>query len=125
MDWSIVDVPALFLSILIAAAIASALLFAYREEDKRRAWIVAGILVAVIVVLGVLDLARETPRETHIATPFIAGSLPVLGALGMVRATRPVRMWVLWLLVWVSALALLFAGLLLGATTLPRLLGSS
>jgi UDP-N-acetylmuramyl pentapeptide phosphotransferase/UDP-N-acetylglucosamine-1-phosphate transferase len=122
MDLSVLDIPALFVAILVAVAIATALLYSYRNEDKRRAWIVAGVLIAVLVVLGVLDLARETPRETHIATPFIGGSLPVLGALAMVRATRPVRIWLRWPLVFITALVLLFAGLLLGATTLPRLL---
>jgi hypothetical protein len=122
MDWSVVDVPALLLSILIAASIATALLFAYRGEDKRRTWIVGGVLVAVIMVLGVLDLAREVPRETHIATPFFGSAVPVLGALGMVRGTRGVRMWLRWSMVFVTALILLFGGLLLGATLLPRLL---
>jgi UDP-N-acetylmuramyl pentapeptide phosphotransferase/UDP-N-acetylglucosamine-1-phosphate transferase len=124
MDMSVLDVPALLLAILIAVAITTALLFAYRTEDKRRAWIVGGVLVAVIVVLGVLDLAREVPRETHLATPFFGGALPVLGALGMVRGTRNVRMWLRWSMVFMTAFVLLFAGLLMGATLLPRLLAS-
>jgi len=122
MDLSALDVPALLLAAFVAVVIATALLFAYRNEDKKRAWIVSGVLVGVAVVLGVLDLAREVPRETHIATPLIGGALPVLGALGIVRGTRGVRMWLRWSIVFVTALVLLFVGLLMGATILPRFL---
>src|SRR4051812_18733706 len=113
MDTSVLDVPALLLAILVAGAITTALLFAFRNEDKRRTWIVGGILVAAVVVLGVIDLAREAPRETHLATPFAGGALPILGALGMVRGTRGVRPWLRWSMVFLTAFVLLFAGLLI------------
>jgi uncharacterized membrane protein HdeD (DUF308 family) len=124
MDASVLDFPALLLGVFVAVVIATALLYSYRLEDKRRMWIVAGVLAAVLIAAGVIDLLRESPRETHIATPFFGAIFPVLGALGMVRATRRVRMRYRWPLVFVTAFALLFGGLLMGATLVPQLLAS-
>jgi uncharacterized membrane protein HdeD (DUF308 family) len=120
MDASVVDFPALLLATVIAVAIATSLLRAFKGENTRRAWIAAGVLAAVLLVLGVVDLLRESPRETHISTPLVGATLPVLGALGMVRGTRRVRMRFRWPLVFVTAFALLFGGLLIGATLFPR-----
>lgn len=122
MDASVVDFPALLLATFIAAAIATGLLRAFRDENTRRAWIVAGVLAAVLLALGALDLLRESPRETHISTPLVGATLPVLGALGMVRGTRRVRMRYRWPLVFATAFALFFGGLLIGAALFPRLL---
>lgn len=120
MDTSVIDFPALLLAILIAAAIAAALLAAYRGESNRRAWIVSGVVTAVLLALGAVDLLRRSPREVHILSIIIGAPLPVLGALGMVLATRRVRLWVRSLLVFATALLLLFGGLLLGAAVIPR-----
>lgn len=122
MDASVVDFPALLLAILIAVAIATSLLRAFKDENIRRAWIVAGILAAVPLLLGAVDLLRESPRETPISTPLVGATVPVLGALGMVRGTRGVRMRFRWPLVFVTAFALIFGGLLMGAALVPRLL---
>lgn len=122
MDSSVLDYRAILLATFIAVAIATVLLRAFKDENTRRAWIVAGILAAVLLVLSVLDILRESPRETPFSTPLFGATLPVLGALGMVRGTRRVRMRFRWPLVFVTAFVLLFGGLLIGATLFPRLL---
>src|SRR5881409_781780 len=111
MDASVLDVPALLLAVFIAAAIATGLLRAYRQENKRRAWIVAGVLAAVLTALGAFDLLRQNWHDIHPAAAFVGSALPVLGALGMVRGTRGVRMWLRWPMVFAVALVLLFSGL--------------
>lgn len=119
-----VDFPALVLATTIAAVVATALILAHRGDDNRRGWIVAAALAAVLLALGSADLLRQSPREMHITTVLIGGSLPVLGALGMVRGTRRVHLWVRWMMVFATALVLLFGGLLIGAAVLPRFLTS-
>jgi hypothetical protein len=52
----------------------------------------------------------------------VGGTLPVVGALGMIRGTRAVRPWLRWPMVFVTTLVLLFAGLLLGATLFTHLI---
>jgi len=122
VDHSIIDYAALLTSIVIALAVGGALLYADRDRNKRRGWIVAGMLTAVMAILGVLDLMRETPRETHIATAFAGAIIPVLGSLAIVWATRGVRAWIRIPVVLVTTYLLLFAGLLVGATFITRFL---
>lgn len=121
MDSSSLDYTALFVAIVIAAAIAVALLLAHRDENTRRGWITAGVLAALLIVLGFVDLRRRNWTDIHLATLFIGAALPVLGATGMVRGTRRLRPWFRWPLVFATTLVLLFGGLLIGATLVPRL----
>jgi hypothetical protein len=77
----------------------------------------------VLIAIGVLDLLRQEPRETHMATVILGGTLPVLGALGTLRGTRRVsKRWIRWPLIFLMTFVLLFVGLLIGATVLPRYL---
>jgi hypothetical protein len=118
----VLDLPALLLAITIALVITVVLIRAHAVENHRRGWITAGILAAVLTAVGVIDLLRVTPRETNIATVIVGAALPVFGALGMIRATRGVRPWIRWPLVFLTAFVLLFGGLLIGATFASRLL---
>ena len=117
----VVDLPALLTAISVALVITLALRIAHRGENHRRGWITAGILAAALAGLGILDLLRVQPREMQLATVIVGAALPVLGALGMIRGTRPVRWWIRWPLVFVTAFLLLFGGLLIGATLASRL----
>ena len=121
MDADAVDLPALILAIAVALAITVALFFGARES-KRRAWITAGAVTAGLIVVGLLNLLRATPRETHLATVFVGAIVPVLSALGLVRATQPMRPVFRWPLVFFVTLVVLFAALLFGATMVPRYL---
>lgn len=118
----VVDLPALLIAIGIALLITVALMRAHAVENHRRGWITAAILAAALSIIGVIDLLRATPRETHISTVIVGAALPVLGALGMIRGTRGVRPWIRWPLVFLTAFLLLFGGLLIGATFASRLL---
>jgi hypothetical protein len=122
MDTSALDFPAVMLATFIALGITVGLWYAHRGDDNRRAWIVAGGITALLLVVGLIDLLRSTPRETSLATVFVGAPLPVLGAVGMIRGTRRVRSHFRWLLVFVTAFVLLFGGLLLGAAVLPKYL---
>jgi hypothetical protein len=122
MDTAAVDFPALVLATVIAAVITAVLFLAHREDNNRRGWIAAAAVTAILLAIGLADLLREKPRETFIAAPLIAAALPVLGATGMIRGTRRMRPWLRWLLVFVTTFLLLFTGLLLGATVLPKYL---
>lgn len=121
MDAGAFDLSALFLGIFVAFAITVAFLVASRGT-RRREWITAGALSAALVALGLMDLLRASPRETHLATVFVGAVFPVLGALGLARATAPMRPQFRWPLVFVVTFALLFAALLIGATMVPRYL---
>jgi hypothetical protein len=119
----IVDYPALLLAVLIAAAITGALMRAHRGENHRRGWIVAGIVSAILLAIGLIDLGVAPRREIPIATVIVGATLPVLGTVGMIRATHRVRRaWIRWLMVFATAFVLLFGGLLLGATIPSKLL---
>jgi UDP-N-acetylmuramyl pentapeptide phosphotransferase/UDP-N-acetylglucosamine-1-phosphate transferase len=119
MDFSAVDFPALGLALIIALTITVALMRA-DPGGNRRGWITAAVVAGVLFAVLLADLLRETPRQTHVATAIVGAIVPVLGALGMVRATRRVRPLFRWSLVYVTALILLLAGLLLGATFVAR-----
>lgn len=119
---SVIDLPALITGILVAAVISSALLWANRGNDHRRAWIVSGMLIAGLTAAGAADVLREPMREMKVSTPLVASSIATLLALGMVRGTRKVSAWLRGLLVFVTALVALFGGLLFGATYVSRFL---
>jgi hypothetical protein len=118
----IIDYAALFLATLIAVAISVALMQAHRGENFRRGWITAGIVAAALIAIGLIDLGVAPRREIPIATVIVGATVPVLGAVGMIRATRRVRPWLRWLMVFGTAFVLFFAGLMLGATIPSRLL---
>lgn len=120
MNNSTFDYSALLIAVAIALVITAALSTAYRRENRKRLWIVAGLLTAALVGIGLIDLLRASPRETHIATVIVAPMLSVLGALGMIRGTRGVRARIRLPVVFLTALSLFFAGLLIGATLVPR-----
>jgi uncharacterized membrane protein HdeD (DUF308 family) len=122
MDTSAIDFPALLLAILVAATITVSLGYAQRGDDRRRSWLTAAALTVVLIGIGLADLLQETPRETHVATLFIGIPLPVLGAMGLLRATRRARPWLRWTSVYLVTLVLLLGGLLLGAAVAPRFL---
>ena len=119
---SVVDFPALAISILIALVITVALLRAQRNDNNRRGWITAGVLAAVLIAFATTDLLIASPRETHLAAGIVGPIIPVLGALGMIRGTRGVRMRIRGPVVFLTTYVLLFAGLLIGATLAPRFL---
>jgi hypothetical protein len=121
MGNSVIDYPALLLATALSLVVAGTLILAHRGENKRRAWIAAAALTVALGTLGGLDLMRESSRETHVATIILAATLPVLGAIGTIRGTRRVHQpWLRWPIVFAATFALLFAGLLIGATVLPR-----
>jgi UDP-N-acetylmuramyl pentapeptide phosphotransferase/UDP-N-acetylglucosamine-1-phosphate transferase len=122
METSAVDFVALTLAVMVALAITVSLALAHRGDGNRRAWIAAVTLIAVLIAVGLADLLRETPRQTHIAAALLGASLPVLGALGMLLATRTLRPIWRGLLTFAAAFFLLLGGVLLGAAVLPRYL---
>jgi hypothetical protein len=119
---SAVNIPALWLAVAIALAITAVVILAQRGGSPRRGWIAAGALAALLLVLGLVDLQRGAYRDTHLAAPVLGALLPVLGATGLALATRRLRPWLQWTVVFVAAFLLLFGGLLLGAAVLPRFL---
>jgi hypothetical protein len=121
---SIADLSALFVAVAIALVITIALMRAQRGDNHRRGWITATVLVLAIWTIGAVDLLRATPHETHPAAVVVGALLPVLGALGMIRGTRPVRPWIRWPLVFLTTFALLLGGLLIGATLAPHLISA-
>src|SRR5688500_9022340 len=119
-----VDVAALSLSIIISAAI-TAVLARFANSGTRRDWVVAGATALLLMLIGIVDLLTERPRETHMATAVVGALLPVAGAIGVMRGSRRIqRAWLRWLIVFLVAFVLLLGGLLLGASILPRFLGS-
>jgi UDP-N-acetylmuramyl pentapeptide phosphotransferase/UDP-N-acetylglucosamine-1-phosphate transferase len=122
MDTSAVDFPALSVMILAAAIITAAIGFAGRDGNQRRRWFAAVAVTIVLIAIGLADLLRESPRETHLATLFIGIPLPVLVAMGTERVTRRVRPWLRWLVVFLVTFVALLSGLLIGAAIAPRFL---
>jgi len=122
MDTSAIDFGALLLATIIALGITVALWLAHRGENVRRGWIAAATLTALLLAIGLADLFSATPRETHLATVFVGAPMPVLGAMGMIVGTRRVRPRFRWLMVFVTAFVLLFVGLIIGATVVPKFL---
>ena len=117
------DTPALLLAILVAAVIVAALHAAHRGENTGRGWIVAGALALGLILIGVIDLLRYAPRETHFTTVIVGVLLPVSGTLGFLRGTRKMRrVWLRLILAFLVAFVLLVGGLQIGATVASRLI---
>lgn len=123
MDTTAIDFTALGAGAGVAGVITLVLALAARDERWGRVWIAAAAVALALIALGLGDLVRERPRETHLATVLLGVPLPVLAAVGMIRATHRVRAWYRWPMVYVTALLALFAGLFVGAAILPRYLG--
>lgn len=115
MGNSAIDVTALVVGAIIALMVTGALGWALRSGGTRRGWMGAGGLFLALTALGVIDLLRHSPRETPFGIVIIGALLPVLGTLGLLRATRSVRPWIRWPLAFLLAFVLVFGGLLLGA----------
>jgi UDP-N-acetylmuramyl pentapeptide phosphotransferase/UDP-N-acetylglucosamine-1-phosphate transferase len=121
MQHSVLDLPALFLAIVIAVVVTGVTIAAHDEGSTRRTWLAALALAVVLITIGVIDLVGEQPRETHLATVILGVSLPIVGAIGTMRGTKRVsRRWIRWPLIFLSAFVLLFVGALVGATVVPR-----
>lgn len=123
MDTSAIDFAALALGVIAAAIITGAVAWGARSGGAARLWIAAATATVVLLAVGLVDLLRERPRETHIATLLIGVPLPVLGAVGLHRAMRRARPWMRWSVVFLAALVLMFVGLLIGAAVAPKYLG--
>lgn len=123
MDTTAIDFTALGAGAATAAVITGVLAVAARGERWGRTWVAAAALAIALIAVGLVDLLRERSRETHVATVLLGVPIPVLAALGMIRATHRVRRWYRWPLVYGTAFLLLFAGLFVGAALLPRYLG--
>src|SRR5688572_10449200 len=96
MGSSSVDFIALGAGAGVALLISGGLVLALRGDNARRGWIVATALFLALCALGVVDLLRYSPRETTFSNVVIGFLLPVLGTLGILRATRRVRPWIRW-----------------------------
>ena len=116
MGSSAVDFIALGTAAAVALVIVVVLALALRGGDTRRGWIAAGALFTVLCALGIIDLLRHAPRETMFSNVVIGVLAPVLGTLGIMRGTRRVRPWIRWVVGYLMAFLLVFAGFLLGAT---------
>ena len=116
MGSSAVDFIALGTAAAVALVIVVVLALALRDDRPRRGWIVAGLLFAALCALGIIDLLRYSPRETTFSNVVIGFLVPVLGTLGIMRGTRRVRPWIRWVVGYLTAFLLVFAGFLLGAT---------
>ncbi len=114
--------PALWLGLAIALVITVVVVVAHRDDNLRRGWIAAAALAVVLLALGLVDLQRASQRDTHLLAPILGAILPAAGASAMARASRRMRPWLQWPLVFVAALVLLFGGLLFGAAVAPRYL---
>lgn len=124
MDTSAIDFPALGLGIVTAGIVTAALAWAARRGGWAHLWITAGVVTLVLMAAGFVDLARERPRETHVAALLVGVPVPVLGAVGLQYAMRRVRPSIRWGVVFLVAFVLVFLGLLLGAAVVPRFLGA-
>jgi energy-converting hydrogenase Eha subunit A len=123
VEHSVLDLPALAIAIAITLLVAGVLIVAHREDNKRRGWLAAAALAAGLITVGLLDLLSREPRDTHVAAVILGAVFPVLGTVGTIRGTRRIsRPWLRWIVVVVATFTLLFVGLLVGATVVPRFL---
>jgi hypothetical protein len=114
------SITALVVSLLIPLVITAVLWFANRSGQRRPLWVAAGGLGGALLLLGVIDLARSSPRETPYTTAILGAALPVLGTAALLRATRRLHTWVRVSVAYVVCVVLFYGGLLLGATIVPR-----
>ena len=125
MDTSALDFAALVVMLVATLLITVAVGVGGRGDHPRRnRWLGALGVTVLLIAIGLMDLLREEPRETHLATLFIGVPLPVLGTMAMERMTRRVRPWMRWLAVFLVTFLLLLSGLLIGAAIAPRFLPS-
>jgi hypothetical protein len=123
MEHSVLDLPALFLAIVIAAVVSGVTIAAHDDGSTRRTWLAALGLAVALLAIGIFDLVREQPRETHLGTVVLGVTLPILGAIGTMRSTKRVRRrWIRWPLIFLATFLLVFVGTLVGATVVPRYL---
>jgi hypothetical protein len=114
-----VDVPAILLAVVLSAAISAALML-FADKGVHRDWYVAGGVALAVFAIGMVDLLRETPRETHWATWVFGAGVPVAISTGLLHATRPMKRWQRIPIVFLTTLLLLFGGLLFGSSVIPR-----
>ena len=107
-------------SFAIAVLITVAMWIAHGRLERRRFWLSAAALTALLTAIGVVDLLAASPRETPFTTVIFGAALPVFGVAGLIRATRLLPTWVRLPLAYVVAVILLYGGLLIGATLVPR-----
>ena len=119
---SAVDVPAVLVAALLSAGITAALM-RFADKGTHRDWLVAGGVALAVFAVGMIDLMRETPRETVWATWIFGAAFPVAISTGILHATRSMKPWQRIPLLFLTALLSLFAGLLFGSSVLPRFFG--
>ena len=107
---------------MLSAAI-TAVLGLFADKGIHRDWLVAAGVALVVFAIGSIDLMRESPRETHWATWIIGSTLPVAVTTGALHATRAMKPWQRWPLMFLMAFVFLFLGLFLGASIVPRFIG--
>ena len=117
-----VDVPALLLAVLLSAAITAALML-FADKGIHRDWYVAGGVALAVFAIGMVDLMRETPRETFWATWIFGAGLPVAVSTGLLHATRTMKRWKRIPTVFLTTFLTLLGGLLIGSSVLPRWFG--
>jgi hypothetical protein len=125
MQLSGADVITILIALAVAAAVTTTVWLTDRptSDGRRRTWLIAAILVVVITAIGAVDVYTRSPREIALSTLLLGATLPVAGAVGMVRATHRLRPWIRWLLAFATAFLLLFGGLLAGASYISRMIG--
>ena len=114
------SVAAIVTSFGIAFLITLVMWMAHGRFEQRRFWLSATVLTAALVAIGVVDLLSATPRETPFTTVILGAAMPVFGVAGLIRATRLLPAWLRLPLAYCVAVILLYGGLLLGATIVPR-----
>jgi hypothetical protein len=117
-----VDVPALLLAVVLSAVITAALAL-FADKGTHRDWAAAGAIALAVFAIGMIDLMRETPRETFWATWIFGAAVPVAAATGVLHSTRSMRPWIRYPVVFLLTVVMLFGGLLIGATLVTRFLG--
>jgi hypothetical protein len=108
--------------VVASLVITGAIAWASRGEGAARLWITAAAVTVALIAIGLVDLMREQPRETHIATLLVGIPTPILGAVGLQYAMRRARPWIRWGVVFLVVFVLLFVGVLIGAAILPPVL---
>src|SRR3954466_13352624 len=76
---------AIVISFTIALLITVAMWLAHARLERRRFWLSATALTALLIVIGVVDLLAASPRETPFTTVILGAALPVFGVAGLIR----------------------------------------